>query len=488
MKNYSDLSTSEIQRERAIREYSRRYFHSFFSYVTEPKGYVTKQFHKVIASKLQSLYNGEIKRLMLFVPPQHGKTTLSTECFPAWYLGKAPDTRIIVGAYSADYASKLNRNIQRLMTGREYKNIFHESKLNEKNVSTDSHGAYLRNSTIFEIVGYAGSVRTAGRDGGVTGNPADVLIFDDFIKNAEEANSGTLREKMWEGYESDFETRMHNDSRVVFTITRWHEDDVAGRLLKRDGEVKDGGLWDVVRFEAIKETDYEYDEREQGEALFPERHGKERLLKIQRDSPTMFQSLYQQNPTKKEGNIIKEHFFKRYSLADLPDGVNHMYIDTATSEQELSNNDPTGILVFRPVNNRIYLIDFIKGMWGANTLTGTIKNVARKYFEDSRSKVVIENKSNGPTIKQILVDNTKLSVILETPKGKKLERVEIELPTLETGRVLIPETGSWVQPFIQQCTGFPKLKHDEEVDCLTGAVRVSFPRQEKKQSRKAKAV
>lgn len=165
-----------------------------------------------------------------------------------------------------------------------------------------------------------------------------------------------------------------------------------------------------------------------------------------------------------------------------------MYIDTATSEQELSNNDPTGILVFRPVNNRIYLIDFIKGMWGANTLTGTIKNVARKYFEDSRSKVVIENKSNGPTIKQILVDNTKLSVILETPKGKKLERVEIELPTLETGRVLIPETGSWVQPFIQQCTGFPKLKHDEEVDCLTGAVRVSFPRQEKKQSRKAKAV
>lgn len=475
MTNYSEFSTSAIRAELAQRELARRRFSEFFKYTVEPKGYIVKDFHRVIADKLQQVHAGTIKRLMLFVPPQHGKTTLSTECFPAWYLGKEPDTRIIVGAYSADYASKLNRTIQRLMTGQEYRHLFPDSRLNEKNVSTDAHGSYLRNSTVFEVVGYTGSVRTAGRDGGVTGNPADLLIFDDFIKNKEEANSGTLRNKMWEGYEADFETRMHNDSRVVFTITRWHDDDVAGRLLKRDGEVKDGGLWDVVRFEAIKEREQDYDSREMGEPLFPERHGLNRLLKIKNDSPSMFQALYQQDPTTPGGNIIKEHFFKTYNLADLPDGVNHMYVDTATSEKELTDNDPTGILVFRPVNGRIYLIDFVKGMWGMGELPKAIKDIAGKYFTQ-KSKVVIENKSNGRSTQQVLRDNTNLSVVLENPVGKKMERVENELPGLETGRVMVPAYASWVKPFIEQCAGFPSLKHDEEVDCLTGAMRVGLPR------------
>ena len=488
MTNYSNWSTTEIKAELAQRELARRKFSEFFRYTIEPKGYIVKQFHRIIADKLQSVYEGKTKRLMLFVPPQHGKTTLSTECFPAWYLGRDPNTRIIVGAYSADYSAKLNRSIQRLMTGREYRNLFPESRLNERSVSTDSQGSYLRNNTVFEIVNYTGSVRTAGRDGGVTGNPADILIFDDFIKNKEEANSQTLREKMWEGYEADFETRMHNDSRVIFTITRWHDDDVAGRLLKRDGEIKDGGLWDVIRFEAIKEKEYPYDYREMGEALFPERHGLERLRKIQKDSPSMFQCLYQQDPTMPEGNIIKDYYFNRYSLADLPEGTNHIYIDTATSEPELKDNDPSGILVFRPANNQLYLIEFIKGMYGMPELIKAIKEIAAKYFSQ-KSRVIIENKSNGPSVKQLLVKGTSIPVVLETPMGKKLERVENEIPSLETGRVWVPKNQSWVAPFIQQCTGFPMMKHDEEVDCLTGAMRVSIPRVENQGGgRKAVAV
>lgn len=475
MTSYSKWSEAEIKRELARRELARRYYEYYFRYTTEPKGYVMKPFHRVLANKLQSLQEGKIKRLMAFMPPQHGKTTLTTEYFPAWALGRNPDQRLIIGAYSADYAAKLNRAIQRIMIAPQYHRLFPETRLNEKNVATDSHGSFLRNSSVFEIVNHIGSVRTVGRDGGVTGNPADGMIYDDFIKNAEEANSGTLRNKMWEGYQSDFETRMHNNTWVVFTITRWHDDDVAGRLLKRDGETKDGGLWDVVRFEAIKESHYDYDDRQMGEALFPERHGLERLLKIQKDSPMMFEALYQQRPSMKQGNLIKHHYFNKYSLAtQLPPGVNHCYIDTATSEADLKNNDPTGILIYRVHDNKIYLIDFIKGMWSMPELIANIKAMHRRYMTDRQSIIWIENKSNGRSTKQILEKETNFSVLLEDPKGKKQERVENELPTMQAGRVYVPNGEIWVNPFIEQCLGFPLMKHDEEVDCLTGAIRTAF--------------
>jgi predicted phage terminase large subunit-like protein len=485
MQNLQTSLKNEALRVLAKRELGRRYFSEFFKYQTESRGFVLAWFHKLIADKLQSVYEGDTRRLMIFVPPQHGKTTLSTELFPAWYLGKAPDTRIIVGAYSTTYSEKLNRAMQRVMVSPEYEGIFPDTRLNSKRVASDNQEGYLRNSTIFEVVNKIGSVRTTGRDGGVTGNPGDLMIFDDFIKNAEEANSGVLRAKMWEGYESDFETRMHNDTRVIFTITRWHEDDVAGRLLKRDGEKSEGGLWDVIRLEAIKETDFPYDIRRMGEALFPERHSLERLLKIQLESPTMFTSLYQQRPTQKTGNIIKGHYLKRYALSDLPPGINHCYIDTATSEAELKNGDPSGILIYRLVDNRLYLIDFFKGKWGMPDLIRNIKEVHARYLTDRQSKIFIENKSNGASVKQVLESGTNFSVLLEDPVGKKEERVELELPTLETGRVLVPESGLWVQPFIEQCMAFPLAKHDEEVDCLTGAIRTAFPKTPQAQPRKS---
>lgn len=232
----------------------------------------------------------------------------------------------------------------------------------------------------------------------------------------------------------------------------------------------------MVRLEAIKETEFDYDIRKMGEALFPERHSLERLLKIQAESPTMFTSLYQQRPTQKTGNIIKGHYLKRYALQDLPPGVNHMYIDTATSEAELKKNDPTGILIYRFVDNKLYLIDFFKGMWGMPDLIRSIKEIHARYLTDRQSKIFIENKSNGASVQQVLINGTQFSIILETPKGKKEERVELELPTLETGRVLVPESGLWVQPFIEQCMAFPLAAHDEEVDCLTGAIRTAFPK------------
>ncbi|MBD5539567.1 MAG: terminase, partial [Desulfovibrio sp.] len=224
-------------------------------------GYLMGWVHERICAELDVFLSavsaGESPRLMLCMPPRHGKSELASRRFPAYVFGRYPDMSIIGTSYSADLSSRLNRDVQRVMEQPEYQVIFPETRLSAKDIRTVASGNYLRNSDLFEIVDHRGSYRSAGVGGGITGMGGDILIVDDPFKDRAEADSPTIRRKVWEWYTSTLYTRLAPGGGILVINTRWHMDDLSGRLLEaaRTGE---GDAWRVVNFPAIAEEDEKY--------------------------------------------------------------------------------------------------------------------------------------------------------------------------------------------------------------------------------------
>lgn len=277
-----------INPQKAKIELSRRHFRDFLKY-TKPD-YIFNWHHVLLCDKLEAFAKGKIRKLMVFLPPQHGKSQLTTRHLPAYILGIKPGTKIAVCSYSATLAQAFNRDIQRIIDDLPYHDVFPETVLSESNVTTNAHGNYLRNADIFETLKYRGFVKTVGVGGSLTGTPIDIGIIDDPFKDREEAMSIRIRDKVWSWFTDVFRTRLHNDSQELLIMTRWDEDDLAGRILKSETG------WDVLTFPAIKEREIIGDPRAIGEVLWPERHSLERILAIKSTSPFTFSSLYQQEP------------------------------------------------------------------------------------------------------------------------------------------------------------------------------------------------
>lgn len=259
-------------------------------------------------------------------------------------LGIKPKTKICVCSYSATLAESFNRDIQRIIDDMPYHKVFPDTVLNESNVTTDAHGAYLRNSEIFETVGYRGFVKTVGVGGSLTGTPIDIGIIDDPFKDREEAMSIRIREKVWSWYTDVFKTRLHNESQELIIMTRWDSDDLAGRILKRDKD------WEVVTFQAIKEREIPGDPRQIGEALWPEKHSLERILAIKNTSPFTFDSLYQQEPKpSKEALVFPD--WNEYD--DEPDLEPMIGLDFGFS------SDPTAVIQVKIHKGNMYLRELL---------------------------------------------------------------------------------------------------------------------------------
>lgn len=230
--------------------------------------------------------------------PTHN-SEISTRSFPAWVLGQAPDTKIAICSYSATLASSFNRDIQIRMDDSRYQALFPNTRLNSRNLITVAVGGVPRNSEVFGVVGHEGFVKTVGVGGSLTGTPVDLGIIDDPVKDRDTAMSLTIRNKTWAWYTDVFETRLHNDSAQVMILTRWHEDDNAGRALARDGIYSESNPdgWVVISFPALRTEDVnDFDPRSLGEALWPERHSQAKIEKVKRDNAVTFNSMYQQDP------------------------------------------------------------------------------------------------------------------------------------------------------------------------------------------------
>ena len=292
-------------------------------------------FHLAYYEVLTRFAMGEIKKLMITMPPQHGKSEGATRRLPAFVLGQDPDKRIAIVSYNAIKARKFNRELQRIMDDDRYYELFPQTLLAGQ-ASYQEQGRrsrnYARNSDECEIVGCQGSFKTIGVGGSLTGEPVDMLIMDDLYKDASSAWSPVIRQNVADWYDTVASTRLHNDSQQLLVFTRWHMEDLAGRLLEQEGvydPIENPQGWLLVSFPAIQNRPpSEQDPRAEGEPLWPERHSLEKLLEIKGRSPTVFESLYQQNPQPSQGLMYEE--FTCYT--DLPSrSYSVAYIDAADS-------------------------------------------------------------------------------------------------------------------------------------------------------------
>lgn len=457
-----------------VKETASQRFARFLAYAN-PK-YQAEWFHKLIANYCQQLYDGKIKKLMLFMPPQHGKSEIISRNFPAWALGRDPDLKIVGTSYSADLAHQFSRAIQRTIDSEEYQTIFPDTYLSgsiiERNNDATTRG-YLRNVDYFETVGHRGFYKAVGVGGGLTGTPVDIAIIDDPVKDAIEAYSLTYRERVWNWYNTVLSTRLHNDSKQLFIMTRWHEDDLAGRLLKTEPDE-----WTVVAIPAICEQEHDgklNSERHIGDALWEERHSLTKLLKQKERAPREFSALYQQHPTIEGGNIVKRDWFPTISMADFRalrfQEPMHFYLDTAYNKKKKGqDNDPSGILAACKIGRYIYIYNAQKVYKEMPDLLRFLPEYMAAHEASIESKLNIEPKANGISVVQMLKASTNINVKeTPTPTDDKEVRFRVVSPRIECGRVILVE-GAWNEDFLNEVCSFPSAPHDEYVDILGYAI------------------
>ena len=436
-----------------------------FTRATFP-GYLPGWVHEVICAELDNFLAQvaarQSPRLMIFVPPRHGKTELVSRRFPAYAFGKHPDLSVIATSYGSDLANRINRDVQRVIDSPEYTQLFPKTKLNGKNVRAEAEGAWLRNSDLFEIVGHKGVYRSTGVGGGITGMGADILLIDDPIKDMEQAHSATYRQNVWDWYTGVAYTRLMPGGGVAVILTRWHEDDLAGRLqeMATKGE---GDQWRIVSFPAVAEEDEPH--RKAGEALHPERYSLTQLGRIkQAVGSRVWASLYQQRPAAAEGSIFKREWWQWYREAPQLHGIVQSW-DTAFKANESS--DYSCCTTWGIGERGYYLLDYWREKVEYPELKRTVNALGAKW---SPFAMLVEDKASGQSLIQELQRDTKWPILpVQVDKDKEL-RANLVTPIVEAGKVFLPEGAPWVQGYVDSMATFPNAANDDDVDSTTQAL------------------
>lgn len=428
--------------------------------------------HRYICGVLQDfILTDKHNFLMLFMPSQHQKTTMMCEYLPPFAFGHNPNLSILLWMYNDTQARKQNRAVQKIIESPLYKEVFKNVRLNSKNVAFDSKGRYEKNSKRFEIVNHTGSFMSAGVGGGLAGNPVKLGLIDDIIKNQLQANSETYRENIATLWDSELDQRLHNDSKVAFTITRRHQDDLAGRLLKEEGVIEEGGKWKVIKLEALREDmSNEHDPREFGEAIFPHLHSRERLEARRDKNKTLFNVIGQQNTTFKGGSAIKLKWFETY---DVPLPNEYFILDTAQTDNAKSDYSAGLKIAYR--DNCIYINEAIRIKAKPEDLNKWVAG----NMEDIQRKGFVENKSSGHSVKDYITKRTQhnMSLYKQIPWSKKA-RIADDADELSSGRVLIYKHMANYNLLMSELEAFPTGAHDHWVDCLDMAIRIFLKKSE----------
>lgn len=461
--------------QQAMYELSRRHLLTFTQYMW-PQYHAT-QFHSSYYKVLDMFAKGRIKRLIVTVPPQHGKSLGSSKYLPAYMLGINPDLNIALMSYSTTFARKFNRHLQRVIDTPKYGNVFKDTKLNNSNVVTVST-SYLRNADEFEIVNHTGSFKAIGREGALTGNPVDVMIFDDLYKDAMEGNSPVVRDNVIEMYKTVAETRLHNDSQQLCVFTRWHEDDLIGYFEKTyrvitltsfeqvDNITDWSDTWVKINYEAIKETPVtELDNRQLGEALYPQRHNIEKLLSTRKADPIIFECMYQGQPTPKEGLLYGE--FSTYTT--MPEVyAKKNYTDVADTGSDYL----CSICYSVGSDNKLYVTDVIYTQ-ESNEITE--QTVPMMLNRNDTKKAKIESNNGGRAFGRV-IDRVATACRVEYfhQSLNKEARILTNAPSVNKMVIMPYDWHNRWPEFYNHVKNFKRIfkanKHDDAADTLTGIV------------------
>jgi predicted phage terminase large subunit-like protein len=410
--------------------------------------------HKKIAAALDRVVSGECKRLMITMPPRHGKSQMGSYLFPAYLMGKKPDSKLIVGSHTAELAQRFGRMIRNLVADERYKELFPDFLL-----SADSKAAGRWDTS------HGGEAFFIGKGGAMTGRGGNVVILDDIL-DEQDALSNTAMENTWEWYQSGPRQRLQPNGAIIVINTRWKTDDLSGRLLKLQGGIK-SDKWEILEFPAILPS---------GGPLWPEYWKLEELEAVKHTIGLQkWNAQWQQTPTADEGAILKREWWQRWKPEEPPlvEYIIQSY-DTAYSKKETADYSViTTWGVFVPDQDsgpNIILLDVKKGRWDFPEL----KRIAREEYKAwNPDNVLIEAKATGITLQQEL-RRVGIPVTMYSPGGRragqdKVARANSIAPILESGMVWAPET-EWADELIEECAAFPNGDHDDMVDSTTQAL------------------
>ncbi|WHY76075.1 phage terminase large subunit [Neobacillus sp. WH10] len=394
----------------------------------------------------------ENQYIALNMPPRHSKSMTITETLPSYYLGQFPEDRIIEISYNDTFARKFGKKNKEKVRqyGKELFNI-------EIAKDSSAHDEWALDNNI-------GGMISRGVLSGITGQGADLMIIDDPIKNREEADSETHREKIWDEWIDSFSSRLHPGAIVILILTRWHEDDLQGRLLNPEyGEPLN---WRVYNF-PLEAEENDILGRQLGEPLWPERYGYSFIAERKR-YPSSFNSLYQGRPTAAEGNMVKRAWWKKYdTLPSLPRLI--MSVDATFKESDTS--DFVSIQAWGKRGVNAYLVDRINARMDFPTTLKEIKKMKQRYPDISG--IYIEDKANGSAIISMLRKKIP-GIIAVNPKESKIARVSAISDYIESGNVWLPKNEPWVNEYLDQWSAFPRGKNDDDVDGGSQALNKLF--------------
>ena len=426
---------------------------SFMEYIRHIwPGFIEGEHHRLIADKLTRVAKGELKRLIVNMPPRHTKSEFASIYFPSWMMGLKPDLKIMQTTHTADLSINFGRKVRNLMDTDEYKGIFPEASL-----AADSKSAGKWQT------GGGGEYFAAGVGGAIAGRGADLLIIDD-PHSEQDAMSLPLLDSCYEWYTSGPRQRLQPGGTIVIVMTRWSTADLTGRLLNRQTE-NNADQWEVVELPAIFE--------DSGNVLWPEFWKREELDAVKASIPVAkWNAQYQQNPTSEEGAIIKREWWNLWEKDDPPpcSYIIQSY-DTAFSKKETADYSAiTTWGVFTPsdgAGEAIILLDAQKGRWDFPEL----KAVAQEqYNEFEPDMVLIEAQASGTPLTHELRAMGIPVVNYRPSRGNdKMTRVHAVSPVFEAGMVWAPDH-VFADEVIEECAAFPFAPHDDYVDTTTQAI------------------
>lgn len=478
---------------------ARRSLLEFTTY-TNPS-YQVNWHHKLLADKLTMWADPKsgLDRLMIFMPPQHGKSELSSRRLIAWLFGRHPDAWIIHGSYASDLVERMSADVQRIMESSEYAELFPEVRLPVRGnrdglARTDSEFSVLVNGK--PVSGY----RCAGILGGVTGMPATHLILDDPIKNQQEADSALFRDRVYGEYLSSFKTRLRGRGKILIINTRWHEDDLCGRLLDQARTNPEADQWEVISLPAIAGDGVPLnqtpeDNRLDGEALWPARYPVEVLRAIKAGMkgegglpPRVWYALYQQTPQPKGGQRFLDEYFQHKYHADQIIGQLRKFqriiavCDAAFKGKEVAKGKTSAVViqVWGRWEGKYYLLDHWRAQVGFVATKQAVKDMYQRWKRHLR-KFWIEDKANGSAVFDELHQEVVCLETLPSSNDSKESRACVSEELHARGLVYYPDDDpEWFDHYKGEHTGFPNAAFDDEVDCAAYAL---IDLEEKKRAR-----
>ena len=445
------LALTEARKTLDLREKAQDFFMPFAHHVYE--NFIEGQHHRVIAEKLERVARGELKRLIINMPPRHSKSEFASFLMPAWFLGRNPKLKIIQATHNTELAVRFGRKVRDLIDDPAYKEIFPNTNLKE-----DNKGAGKWSTTA------GAEYFAAGVGAAITGRGADLLIIDD-PHSEQDALSESAFDNAYEWYTSGPRQRLQPGGTIILVMTRWGKKDLTGRLLAQQGSDIMSDQWEVVEFPAILPSD---------KPLWPEFWEKDALLGIKASLPVQkWNAQWQQTPTSSESAIIKREWWQEWDKEDIPP-VKYILqaYDTAFSKKETADYSAiTTWGVFQPEEggpDHLILMDAQRGRWN-------FPELKEKAFEEHEywepDMVLVEAKASGTP----LIDELRLRGIpalgFSPGKGRdKVTRMHMVAPLFEAGVVWAPRDKKFADEVIEEVVSFPNGDHDDFCDSMTLAL------------------